>query len=74
VTGALLESPPSLFAEERRRGAGPAGGRGLTLEERLESALRAVRADGRAECPVCHATMRAEAGAARCSGCGSTLS
>jgi tRNA(Ile2) C34 agmatinyltransferase TiaS len=71
MSTALLESPLSLFAEPRR--ARPAGGRELTLEERLESALRAVRAHGQAECPVCRSAMRADGAAARCSGCGSTL-
>jgi hypothetical protein len=72
VTTALLESPVSLFAEARR--SRPAGGRGTTLEERLEGVWRAVQADGRAECPVCRSAMRPEAGLARCGGCGSTLS
>jgi hypothetical protein len=71
MTPALLESPLSLFGEERR--LRPAGGRGLTLEELLESTLRSAQAGGVAECPVCHARMRAEDRAARCSGCGSTL-
>ena len=71
MTSALLESPLSLFAEARR--SQPAGGRGITLEERLEHAWRAVHAEGLAECPVCHAGMRAEGSAARCAGCGSTL-
>jgi hypothetical protein len=71
MTAALLESPLSLFAEARR--AQPAGGRGITLEERLEDAWRASRTEGVAECPVCHAGMRAEGDAARCAGCGSTL-
>jgi hypothetical protein len=72
MTTALLESPPSPFGEARR--CRPEGGREITLEERLESALCSVRADGTAECPVCRAQMHAENGAARCSGCGSTLS
>jgi hypothetical protein len=71
MSPALLESPPSLFAEARR--SRPAGGRGMTLEERLDGAWRAVQAEGLAECPVCRAGMHAENGAARCSGCGSTL-
>ena len=71
MTSALLESPRSLFAEARR--GLPAGGRGVTLEERLETAWRAAQADGIAECPVCRAAMSREAAAARCSGCGSTL-
>jgi tRNA(Ile2) C34 agmatinyltransferase TiaS len=72
MTTALLESRPSLFGEARR--LRPAGGRGNTLEELLESTLRSVQAGGEAECPVCHARMHADGGAARCSGCGSTLS
>ena len=72
MTSALLESrPASLFAEARR--AEPAGGRGTTLEERLERALRAVQIEGHAECPVCHSSMRLEGHAGRCTGCGSTL-
>ena len=72
MTTALLESPLSLFAEAPR--LRPAGGRGTTLEELLETTLRSVRAGGRAACPVCHEEMHAEDGAARCSGCASTLS
>ena len=71
MTAAQLERPQPLFAEARR--SRPAEGRGSTLEERLESALRAVRSEGLAECPVCRAGMRAEGGAACCSGCGATL-
>jgi hypothetical protein len=71
MTTALLESPLSLFAEARR--PRPAGGRGVTLEELLEGTLRSAQASGAAECPVCGGTMRPEAGATRCSGCGSTL-
>jgi hypothetical protein len=71
MTTALLESPLSLFAEAGR--IRPAGGRGMTLEERLDAALRSARADGVGECPVCRAPMVPEHGAARCSGCGSTL-
>jgi hypothetical protein len=72
MTTALLESRLSLFSEARR--LEPARGRGITLEELLESTLRAAQAGGVAECPVCRARMHAEAGAAQCSGCGSTLS
>ena len=71
MTGALLESPRSLFADADR--IRPAGGRGLTLEERLEGALRAAQSEGHAECPVCRAGMRSEGAAARCTSCGSTL-
>ncbi|MGH2715747.1 MAG: hypothetical protein ACRDM7_18020 [Thermoleophilaceae bacterium] len=71
MSTALMESPQSLLAGTSRNR--PADGRGITLEELLESSWRAAQAEGLAECPVCHATMRAEDGAARCSGCGSTL-
>jgi hypothetical protein len=72
MTTALLERPLSLFGEARP--LRPAGGRGTTLEELLDSTLRSAKAGITAECPVCQAEMRAEDGAARCSGCGSTLS
>jgi hypothetical protein len=71
MTSAVLESPLSLFAESHR--VGTPGDRGATLEERLERALGAVRAEGVAECPVCQATMRLDDGAGRCTGCGSAL-
>jgi hypothetical protein len=72
MSTAVAESPLSLFAGATRPPA--EGGAQVTLEERLDAAWRAVRHDGHAECPVCSASMRDEAGAARCSGCGSVLS
>jgi hypothetical protein len=72
MTTALLDSPLSVFAEASR--LSPAGGRGITLEELLERTLRSAEAGGTAECPVCRAQMHADDGAARCLGCGSTLS
>jgi hypothetical protein len=72
VTTALLESPLYVFGEARR--PLPANGSGITLDELLAGTLRSARADGVAECPVCRGQMHAEDGAARCSGCGSTLS
>jgi hypothetical protein len=72
MTTALLESPLSLFGDARR--LRPARGRDMTLEELLETTLRSARAGAVAECPLCSARMRPENGAARCSGCGSTLS
>jgi tRNA(Ile2) C34 agmatinyltransferase TiaS len=71
MTTAILESPLSLFGQARRSGPATAG---TTLEELLERTLRSARADGVAECPVCHARMEVDGEAARCSGCGSTLS
>jgi hypothetical protein len=83
VTPALLDRPASLCAE-RAAADGPAatagrlsGGR-VTLEERLNSVLHAVRTNGSAECPVCHARMTptslgAVPDGAECGGCGSEL-
>jgi len=71
VTGALLESPARLFA---RPPDGDRRGRGLTLEQHLSGAWRAVQAHGAAECPVCRGPMTLSGGSARCEGCGSRLS
>ena len=67
MTGALLERPVS-------RGAQPAMDGGVTLEERLNLVLDAARANGSAECPVCHARMTVAQEAAECADCGSRLS
>lgn len=72
MTAALLESAPARFAGRTRRAT--RGGRGATLEERLEAAWTAVGAEGRAGCPVCGARMFPEDGTACCTGCGSQLS
>jgi tRNA(Ile2) C34 agmatinyltransferase TiaS len=66
MTGALLERPVS-------RGVQPTPDGGVTLEERLNLVLDAVRASGSAECPVCHARMMAAGEAAECGDCGSRL-
>ena len=61
----------------RRRLAGhparPVGGGRLTLEQRLDGVWEGLRADGVAECPVCHGRMEGP-GPARCRDCGSELS
>jgi ribosomal protein L37AE/L43A len=50
------------------------GGR-LTLEQRLDGVWEGLHAAGVADCPVCGARMEGIGdGAARCGGCGSTLS
>src|SRR5262245_17576656 len=60
----------------RRRLAGhpvrPVGGSRLTLEQRLDSVWEGLRADGTADCPVCHGRMEGF-GPARCRDCGSEL-
>jgi hypothetical protein len=71
MSTALLEAPATLFADRRR--AEPAGGGRTTLAELLDDTWRAARADADAECPMCHAPMHLEAGAARCGSCGTTL-
>jgi hypothetical protein len=72
MTAAVLEAPPARSAgwQAARR----AGGRGVTLEERLESAWRAAQREGVAECLVCHGQMLAAGAGARCGGCGSVIS
>ena len=71
MTPALLDRPASLLAE---RATGPVGGGRVTLEERLNSVLQAVRTNGSAECPICHARMTRARDGAECGGCGSRLS
>ena len=72
MTAAVLEAPPARSAgcQAARR----VGGRGVTLEERLESAWRAAQREGVAECPVCHGPMLGAGAGARCGGCGSVVS
>ena len=48
------------------------GGR-LTLEQRLDRVWEGLFTAGAAECPVCHASMERAGDAARCGGCGTTL-
>jgi len=55
-------------------GCQPAGSGRPTLEELLASTLQAAQTQAEAGCPLCDAPMRFADGAARCTGCGSTLS
>lgn len=88
MTAALLDRPGTLFtdAAERPGGERPAegeqpggqepalpGGR-ATLEDLLSATLHAARANGSAECPVCHARMTSAGADAACASCGSRLS
>jgi hypothetical protein len=68
MSSALLDAPTALFGSARRAG----GGR-PTLEELLDTTWRAARADGEADCPICHEAMHAEGDLARCDACGTTL-
>jgi hypothetical protein len=72
MTTALLDAPLSACGEARR--LRPADGSEISLEELLERTVRSARTEGVAECPVCGARMHVEDHAARCAGCGSTLS
>ena len=63
MTAAVLDRPTSL-AEE------PLVGGRVTLEERLNSVLHAVRTNGSTECPVCHARMTRTHDGGECGGCG----
>jgi hypothetical protein len=77
MTAGLVDSPRmplrgAPFGRRTPRGR-PAGGRRVTLEERLQTVWRAAQQEGFGECPVCRATMRAEGATARCHGCGSVL-
>jgi tRNA(Ile2) C34 agmatinyltransferase TiaS len=71
VTPAVLERPAPLFAD---RAAGAVSGGRVTLEERLNSLLHEVRANGSTDCPLCHERMQLTAAGAECAGCGSRLS
>jgi hypothetical protein len=73
VTGALLDRPAAIAERS------VPGGR-VTLEERLDAILRAVRTNGSSECPLCHAQMAPAPGgapgaerAAQCAGCNTRL-
>jgi hypothetical protein len=67
VSTVLLEAPLGLPAA--RPGGRP------TLAELLDGTWRRATTEGQADCPICHAAMHAEAGAAgaRCESCGTTL-
>ena len=71
VSAALLEAPPGLLTSDGITST--AGGRRVTLEERLQAAWHSARRDGHSDCPVCHAPMRAEGASAHCGACGSVL-
>jgi hypothetical protein len=72
MTAAVLEAAPT--GSPSPQGARRLGGRGITLEERLESAWRSAQRGGVADCPVCHGPMLAAGAGARCGGCGSVVS
>jgi len=70
MSTALLEAPIGAFPAQA------ADGRRPTLAELLDATWRQATAHGTADCPICHAEMRAPAGdpsAVRCTSCGTTL-
>jgi len=71
MSPAVLEAPPSVVTSPQA--ACRAGGRRVTLEERLQAAWHSAQLDGVAECPVCRAAMRAEGASIRCGDCGSVV-
>jgi hypothetical protein len=78
VTAAVLDRLGPLFdaapKPARDRFARPSGGgRGATLEERLDAALNATRMNGSTECPICDARMTSTRAGAECGGCGARL-
>jgi hypothetical protein len=71
---ATLVEPRLLHGSSAARGLeGRSGGGGLTLEQLLDSVWEGLRADGAAECPVCHGRMVGAAGGGSCGDCASTL-
>ena len=55
-----------------RCGSSSGGGR-LTLEQLLDGVWEGLRADGAAECPVCHGQMSIRPAGGACRDCGSAL-
>ena len=62
-------------ADASLRSPDSSGGGGLTLEARLDCVWEGLRADGAAECPVCHGqfTVGSPGHAARCGTCSTQL-
>jgi hypothetical protein len=71
VTAALLDTPSRAVAGACSSAA--SGGRSVTLEERLQSAWRALHAGDAAECPVCGSEMTLRGGAGECGACGAKM-
>jgi hypothetical protein len=69
VSGVATCPAPGELAEARDYPRGP-----LSLEDRLNEVLTAVRTEGGADCPVCQSPMTAAGTGACCDGCGATLS
>jgi hypothetical protein len=73
---ALATPRARLLDPARVDGIGPprrSNGSGLTLGERLEAVVDAVRTGAPAECPVCAGSMARRGGVAVCRDCGARL-
>ena len=70
MTAAVLDRPCAPTA----RSAHPIEDGRVTLRELLDLTLHAARANGSAECPVCHACMKYTRAGAECRACGCRLS
>lgn len=57
------------------RPSGSSDGSGLTLEQKLDCVWEGLRADGAAECPVCHGTVaqRRNGGPGSCLDCAARI-
>jgi hypothetical protein len=73
--GTSCADRPSETGPDARMAGVPAGGR-LTLGQLLDGVWEGLHAGGAARCPMCHGEMRRSSAqaAARCAGCGTTLS
>ena len=70
MTAAVLDRPSAPTAGSARgTEQGP-----VTLRELLDTTLHAARANGSAECPVCHRCMTYTRAGAECGACGTRLS
>lgn len=71
MTATLFDMPVGPVAESSL--SAPSGRGSTTLEERLQTAWRGLRAAGAAECPVCGGQLILGAGGGECEGCGGRL-
>jgi len=74
MTPVLATAPAGSHADPCARPRGTPAGGGLTLEQRLGRALEGARAQGHAECPLCHGRMTPAPEGAACRDCGSLIS
>jgi hypothetical protein len=73
ATGARLFELPLTPERERAQTKVSSDGGRLTLGQKLECVWEGLSAAGAAPCPLCGGRMLRAVDAARCTGCGSTL-